>query len=407
MYSTTPGNSAYEEVLKFVQSRNYNHDEVKSLAQTLKEQYKTYDDDYLKAVLFPEESEPSRIPTKFPLPSALATQTWSFYLNTGKQGKGYVALMPQDLAFSCVYSPDDENWDGNPLNLGNDGHKYNPECFSYPIIENYGSARVVGASMRVQYIGEVQQESGIMVGSHVFDATIGMISEDIVENGYYITRGRPHEGMRLSYLPRDESDTEYCDLNYKIRFTGTNSNYAVDPNKAYNNAPTDLAVDIWNPTNQDFSPEVDSATNKFKRPDQFIGQLAKRGVSNTPYQMVVYWVGMPKDEAWIRVDVTRHLECVPRMKLRDIIAVKKCTPNQETVDVVAKLADVDARPLSNTLQAHEGALQAHANYPLTGAAPAHTQREARKGASGSWISKLMSGLWSAGASVASRFGPVG
>lgn len=156
MYSTTPGNSAYEEVLKFVQARNYNHDEVKSLAETLKEQYKTYDDDYLKAVLFPEESEPSRIPTKFPLPSALATQTWSFYLNTGKQGKGYVALMPQDLAFSCVYSPDDENWDGNPMNLGNDGHKYSPECFSYPIIENYGSARVVGASMRVQYIGEVQ-----------------------------------------------------------------------------------------------------------------------------------------------------------------------------------------------------------------------------------------------------------
>jgi hypothetical protein len=59
-------------------------------------------------------------------------------------------------------------------------------------------------------------ESGLLFGSHVFDSSLGRISEDVIENGYYITRGRPHEGVRLAYLPRDESDIDYCGLDYKI-----------------------------------------------------------------------------------------------------------------------------------------------------------------------------------------------
>ena len=52
-------------------------------------------------------------------------------------------------------------------------------------------------------------ESGLFVGAHVYDSTLGRISEDVVENGYYISRGRPHEGIRLAYMPRDEGDIEY------------------------------------------------------------------------------------------------------------------------------------------------------------------------------------------------------
>lgn len=52
-------------------------------------------------------------------------------------------------------------------------------------------------------------ESGLFVGAHVYDSTLGRISEDVIENGYYISRGRPHEGIRLAYLPRDDGDLEY------------------------------------------------------------------------------------------------------------------------------------------------------------------------------------------------------
>jgi len=59
-----------------------------------------------------------------------------------------------------------------------------------------------------------------------------------------------------------------------------------------------------------------------------IGIAAKRFQSNTPYQMVVSWVGMPTNKNWLRCDITRHLECVPRISMKDIIAVEKAIPNQ-------------------------------------------------------------------------------
>ena len=80
-----------------------------------------YDDHYLKALLFPEDSEAARIPSKFPLSTANATQTWSFYVNTGDHGTGYVSVLPLDLAYRCCYKgmPD---YDGNPTNNGDYRH---------------------------------------------------------------------------------------------------------------------------------------------------------------------------------------------------------------------------------------------------------------------------------------------
>lgn len=78
-------------------------------------------------------------------------------------------------------------------------------------------------------------ESGLMFGSHVFDSTLGRISEDVIENGYYITRGRPHEGIRLAYLPRDEGDLEYCGLDYKVYHNSGDG--IVVPKYDYNNYP--------------------------------------------------------------------------------------------------------------------------------------------------------------------------
>ena len=167
-------------------------------------------------------------------------------MNTGEQGTGYVVLLPQDLSFMAAYmSP--ANWDGNPTNHGDYEHFYIRETANYPIQDNYASARVVGASIRVQYIGETMTESGLISGSHVFDSTLGRISEDVVENGYYITRGRPHEGMRLSYLPRDESDLEWCNMDYKVWTDDLAGAINVKAKFEYNNNPQSLQVQIFGP----------------------------------------------------------------------------------------------------------------------------------------------------------------
>jgi hypothetical protein len=70
--------------------------------------------------------------------------------------------------------------------------------------------------MRVSYIGSAQDERGFMVGSHVFDATPLTIDEHTVEEGYFVTRKRPSEGIRLVYIPKDSADLEFAPMTTKL-----------------------------------------------------------------------------------------------------------------------------------------------------------------------------------------------
>jgi hypothetical protein len=50
--------------------------------------------------------------------------------------------------------------------------------------------------------------------------------------------------------------------------------------------------------------------------------------------LVIGWVGMPPNKDWIRIDIVRHLEVIPRMMLRDLIATKKTNADPKTVELV-------------------------------------------------------------------------
>lgn len=63
--------------------------------------------------------------------------------------------------------------------------------------------------MRVSYIGSREEESGFMVGSHLMDKPIFNINEEAVEDGHFVTRSKPHQGIRLVYLPCKEDDLEF------------------------------------------------------------------------------------------------------------------------------------------------------------------------------------------------------
>jgi len=69
------------------------------------------------------------------------------------------------------------------------------------------------------WIGTVEDESGFLVGSHVYNGTPLTLSEDMIEEGYMVTRCRPHEGLRMVYTPKDDRDLEFCPSNKKLRRT--------------------------------------------------------------------------------------------------------------------------------------------------------------------------------------------
>jgi len=60
-----------------------------------------------------------------------------------------------------------------------------------------------------------------MVGSHIFDQNPFTVSEEIIEEGYFVTRGKPADGMRLVYLPKDERDLEFADTSTRLTTTSS------------------------------------------------------------------------------------------------------------------------------------------------------------------------------------------
>ncbi len=72
---------------------------------------------------------------------------------------------------------------------------------------------------------------------------------------------------------------------------------------------------------------------------------------------------MTPGKEWIRIDICRHLELVPRLALRDIISVKRADVCCASIEAATHIAEVDPRPMSNTIERHE---QAMLQGPLQG-----------------------------------------
>lgn len=68
--------------------------------------------------------------------------------------------------------------------------------------------------------------------------------------------------------------------------------------------------------------------------------------------MAFYWRGMPANKDWLRVDVERHFEGIPREHLRDLVATKRRGPSQKTIDFV-KNKSSDTKLHTHDLDDHE------------------------------------------------------
>jgi hypothetical protein len=66
----------------------------KDTIQKVISMYADSDVDYLNALYFPESSDSARIPSKFGVPSAVFSQKFHYYVNTGDTGSGVIGLLP-------------------------------------------------------------------------------------------------------------------------------------------------------------------------------------------------------------------------------------------------------------------------------------------------------------------------
>lgn len=50
--------------------------------------------------------------------------------------------------------------------------------------------------------------------------------------------------------------------------------------------------------------------------------------------MAIYWKGLPENKNWIRVDVERHFEAIPRAEIKDFVGQRRPVHNKKALDFV-------------------------------------------------------------------------
>lgn len=103
------------------------------------------------------------------------------------------------------------------------------------IVDNFSHVRLVGAVIRLTYIGRVEDESGFMACSHTYGDTPFTVGEDEIEEGWHCLRARPNEGMRMIWLPRCDEDLEMRECSTKLNGMSTNPATidVINPNEYY------------------------------------------------------------------------------------------------------------------------------------------------------------------------------
>lgn len=166
-------------------------------------------------------------------------------------------------------------------------------------------------------MGTQEEESGSLVTASVWESQPPFISDEIVENGYYVQRNRPMTGSRIIYVPRDNSDLEFYGSEMEV----------IDGNAGVDNilSVEDYIGDSGIVQGQLRLAYIDAEKKAIKEPfedndekviknsHRYIGMGPKMGQDEKPFMMVMYWRGVkPAQPGWFRVDVERHFEGVPR-----------------------------------------------------------------------------------------------
>jgi len=50
--------------------------------------------------------------------------------------------------------------------------------------------------------------------------------------------------------------------------------------------------------------------------------------------MICYYKGLPANQTWLRVDVERHFEALPRHEIKDLVATKRPVHNAKALNFV-------------------------------------------------------------------------
>lgn len=150
----------------------------------------------------------------------------------------------------------------------------------------------------------------------------------------------------MCWIPKSDDDLEFAPMEHK--FNGDKSN-TIEPIEWYaSNEANDTQIESSGAIRLQVKELVQNNNNSVVdwvnvnagasniAPSWYWGQHMNKGRSQTPQLMVMYWRGMPANKDWLRVDVVRNFEALPRNDLKDYVAVKRRQENEKTLNFVKK-----------------------------------------------------------------------
>jgi len=174
---------------------------------------------YLYSLLFPEKSKGSRIPSKFPVPSATFQQDDFLLVTTNSLGNFVVQWSPQNLSASTSNNEIVLNNAATLTGLNNDSNYVTQTCLTNSLVTNWQAFRVVSACMVVQYVGSFTALQGTFgagldissTNTNSYDTNYSNFSN--IDDRLWSQTTRVDEGLKICYFPKDYDDLSYIRAN--------------------------------------------------------------------------------------------------------------------------------------------------------------------------------------------------
>ena len=170
---------------------------------------------YLYSLLFPEKCKGSRIPTKFPVPSATFQMNDFILVSPNASGNFVVQWSPQNLSSSTANNELVLNTAAGLTGLNNDATYVTQTALTNALVTQWQAFRVVSACIVVQYIGSYINLQGTFgagldisgSNSNSFDSNYSNFSN--IDDRLWSQVTRVDEGLKIVYFPKDYNDLSF------------------------------------------------------------------------------------------------------------------------------------------------------------------------------------------------------
>jgi hypothetical protein len=202
-----------DEIMTAARRGDLTYNEIRKLTSALRSWAAYYDEDYVNCVLFPELYNPVRMPTAWLVPTVPFTVRSERIVDPSTTGEFGIVVFPQMFGsispYLITYVPVAAGQRQVVPSILAAWPTANVDAFNDTSDILYKSARLVAASLTIEYIGRADAAQGFLRGGLEYSDYIGALGNNIliggsIDDAYYLqTSHSITDGLRVLWVPKD------------------------------------------------------------------------------------------------------------------------------------------------------------------------------------------------------------